>query len=157
MRLIDLARFTFALSFALLLAGAPTASAQDTLTPASELTLSVQDSEPSWLLAGIGTGLFLVEYLGELVLTAALGGTSAQLELAAIPIAGPWLELTDGRPHEWWEIGTSVLGGIAQLAGLTLLVVGLAWQRPISPRATVAVHPTGFAGGGGVGATLSYW
>jgi hypothetical protein len=137
---------------------APTLTAANP-SAASPPSDAPQGSEPRWLFVGIGAGLFLAEYGGGLVLTAARGGTAAQLEHAAIPVAGPWLELTDGASRAWWEVGLGVLGGVAHLAGITLLVVGLAWQRPrtASTRETAALGPSFRLGAGSAGMTMSFW
>ena len=80
------------------------ASAQEIDLAVSEPTPADVGTEPTWLLVGVGSALFLGEYLGEVVMTAATGGSSAELERAAIPVAGPWLELASGAELEWWEV-----------------------------------------------------
>ena len=117
-----------------------------------EQTSASHGSEPNWMLVGIGGGIFLGEYLGELALTAATGGSANELEQAAIPLAGPWLELANDASKPWWEVGLTAYEGVMQVAALTLVAVGLAWQRPVRPAAliSIALRPLAFARGGGL-------
>lgn len=45
-----------------------------------------------------------------------------------------------------------------QIAGLTLVVVGLAWQRTTEPgdEVSVALHPVVLSGGGGAGVSGAF-
>ncbi|MFK7984818.1 MAG: hypothetical protein AB8I08_02230 [Sandaracinaceae bacterium] len=112
-------------------------------------------SEPTWWLVGIGGGVFVADYLLEIVVTAATGGTAEDIERVAIPLAGPWLELAEGG-QEWWEVGLGIYEGVIQIAALTAMVVGLAWQQPTGgdepPEASVTITPTALPGGGGLAA-----
>ena len=112
-----------------------------------------EGTEPMWMLVGIGAGLFVGEYVGELAIGAITGASAEELERAAIPLAGPWLELTSGDDREWWEVVMTVGGGVMQVAGLALVAIGLAWQRPTGRRAgeQVALHPITLRGGAGIG------
>lgn len=137
------------------------ASAQDTVAPVETLALELDvdhGSEPTWFLFGIGAGVFFGEYFLELAVTAATGGSAQDLERAAIPVAGPWLELAAGE-KEWWEVGLTIYEGIMQIAGLTLMTIGLAWWQPTgpSPGESVAIHPVAVPGGGGFGVSGSVW
>ena len=123
---------TMGLVVAMSLCGAARAEAQ------SEAAMEAAQSEPTWWLVGIGTGVLLGEYVGELIATAATGGDAGELERAAIPFAGPWLELAEGDLR-WWEIALTVYEGAMQIVALGALIVGLAWQQPIEPAEDVAL------------------
>ncbi|MGF1465901.1 MAG: hypothetical protein ACFCGT_07185 [Sandaracinaceae bacterium] len=70
-----------------------------------------------------------------------------------IPLVGPWLML--GVAHEDWEIAGAIAGGIAQLVGAGLLILGLSLRKTVRVAADgrgarVGLLPWASARGGGL-------
>lgn len=135
------------------------AQAEATVELAAPNALGAEDggsTEPTWWLVGVGGGVFLADYLFEIVLTAATGGTAQEVERVAIPLVGTWLELAESPDLPWWEVGLGIYEGVMQVAALTAMVIGLAWQQPTGAdepaETTVAITPTVLPGGGGLAA-----
>jgi hypothetical protein len=91
--------------------------------------------EPRWAVFGAGVAVFGVSYLSMLIGALTAGSASPPqhgLELAAIPIVGPFVVL-DGRETAF-AVGL-VLDAVGQIAGLAMMIAGLADGERVVPRA----------------------
>ncbi|HJL18156.1 MAG TPA: hypothetical protein RMH99_21005 [Sandaracinaceae bacterium LLY-WYZ-13_1] len=85
---------------------------------------------PIWGLAipgiiGLGVG-----WVGAPIVAAALDSDGDVIATLAVPVAGPWICLGTCDPGESY-VAALVVDGAIQLAGLTMLIVGLAVQRQV--------------------------
>jgi hypothetical protein len=120
-----------------LVAVAADVHAEDTVER-REITVS-----PSSALVASGTIALSLGYGVATVL--AISSTYDKDRLLFIPIAGPWIDLglrPPGTTEETWARFGLVVDGVAQLAGLVLVVTGLV-MKAHAPRAVAAfVTPT---------------
>lgn len=111
-----------------------------------------------------GIVIFGVSY----VLTGSMGilGSSADYRgYAWIPLAGPWMMLGEARTDD--EVTGALVGGVAQLAGLTMFVLGLTLRQTVrvavytlerherAPQLALDLLPT--PAGGQLGVTFSHF
>jgi len=94
------------------------------------------ESQPNLGLFWAGLPVFLAPYLLTGLITYAVdeGYTDASA-YGWIPLIGPWLLIADGYVSEDYLTTFVVLSGVAQLAGVVLMVLGLATTREVAVRA----------------------
>lgn len=90
------------------------------------------ETRPFWLLVGVGSAVFVGQYVAELVVTAATGGSSSEVRRAAIPLVGGWLKIANEDDLRGWQIALTVVEGVVSALALTAVVVGFAWRRPVA-------------------------
>lgn len=90
------------------------------------------ESRPIWGLFWAGLPIFVVPYLVTGLVGQAVGGDNSTY--GWIPVAGPFIWAADGFLYEE-EITILVISGIAQLAGIAMMILGLALQRDVPVRA----------------------
>jgi len=90
------------------------------------------ETRPTWGLFWAGLPIFLVPYLVTGLVGSAVGGEYTTY--GWIPVAGPFIWAADGFVYEE-ELTILVISGIAQLAGIAMMILGLAIQREVAVRA----------------------
>lgn len=113
-----------------------------------------------------GIIIFGVSYVLTGTMSSSLSFDSEYVSWSWVPLIGPWVAL--GYADNDDEMTGSLIGGIAQAAGLTMFVLGLAIRRTVrvaryvvnegddrSPELAFDVLPA--AGGGQLGLTLSHF
>ena len=117
------------------------------------------ESQPNLGLFWAGLPVFLVPWILTFSITFALdGGTTDATTWGFIPLIGPWVLLD--YPEDDFTFTMLIVSGLLQLAGVTLMVLGLATTREVAVRAELGDGPrapvltftpmfgTDFAGGG---------
>jgi hypothetical protein len=108
-------------------------------------------SKPHWELFGAGLGLWAGWWIYPMIYGAYLG----EYKLL-IPVVGPLLYVSGGNPLADYISGLLILDAIGQAAGLTLAIVGVAWQRKVPILGTTAMTPTSGPTGLGIGLAGSF-
>ncbi|MBX3189286.1 MAG: hypothetical protein KF819_19840 [Labilithrix sp.] len=106
------------------------------------------ERRPNWLLVGLGTGLLATAWFATGVTVAAICGDikcrNSEEGVVWIPLFGPPVVAAVGKPSGG-QVAALTASFLAQSAGLTLLIVGLATNGPAkskeSARSSVYVAP----------------
>lgn len=125
----------------------------------------VESTESIYGLWVTGLIVFPVSYVLTGTMATALSYNDDYATYSWIPLVGPWLML--GEANGDAETGAAIAGGVAQLAGLTMFVLGLTLRRTVRVAVyalgdgehapELALNPLPLAAGGGLSATLTHF
>lgn len=119
-------------------------------------------TQPIWGLAVAGIVLFGVMYVTHIAVAAGIGSSAEDVGYQAIPLAGPWVCMGVCSDPEDFIPGLAA-SGVIQLAGITMMIIGLAVQVEHEVRAeldrspTWALTPWASPDGGGLALSLSHF
>ncbi len=106
----------------------------------------------------IGAGTLIVSVSTGAALIVATTSTYDWDRVLFVPIAGPWIALAkrpQSSPEENWARAGLIIDGLAQAAGLAMLVVGTVMHHTREPKnARQLIVPIATAGGAGVSFTF---
>ena len=123
----------------------------------------VRGTHPIWEMVGLGTALFAGSWVANWITSIAVGlSDGLYVGTSFIPIAGPWVQLTqlEWAVHPRWTGAFHPVIGSIQVTGLVLLVVGATITVPnASPRPTAGdwrLVPLGSHDGAGARFELAF-